>query len=175
MVHPEQLGRDQNKTRTQRATMTRAQSQQGEPDPGHFERCCVEIVPEMLARWEVSEELAPRVGEDILMCAESFGALSQETRDALIAPFVEEVACYEPQSAPLPLRGAVAVVVRSSLLEEAHANGPVTASGIKGVTSLAAMLVERTLQALDPRDRAAGVFARRVQVPVTVLVQVLVT
>jgi hypothetical protein len=43
----------------------------------------------------------------------------------LIAPFVEEVAYYEPQSAPLQLRGTVAVVVRGSLLEEAHANGPV--------------------------------------------------
>ena len=116
----------------------RRTGQQGEPDPGRFELFCRETVPEMLTKWEVSEELARRVGEDILARAGSFAALGQETQDVLIAPFVEEVAYYEPQSAPLPLRGTVAVVVRSSLLEEAHANGPVNAGGIKGITSVAA-------------------------------------
>jgi hypothetical protein len=57
---------------------------------------------------------------------------SVPTHGPKTAPFVEEVAFYEPQSAPLPLRGTVAVVVRSSLLEEAHANGPVNAGGIQG-------------------------------------------
>ena len=73
--------------------------QQGEPDPGHFELFCREMVPEMLTKWEVSEELARRIGEDILARAGSFAALGQETQDVLIAPFVEEVAYYEPQSA----------------------------------------------------------------------------
>ena len=44
MVHPEEQGRDQ----------------QGEPDPGHFERFCVEAVPEMLSSCQVGEELARR-------------------------------------------------------------------------------------------------------------------
>lgn len=116
----------------------RRMGQQGEPDPGRFELFCREMVPEMLTKWEVSEELARRIGEDILARAGSFAALGQETQDVLIAPFAEEVAYYEPQSAPLPLRGTVAVVVRSSLLEEAHANGPVNAGGIEGITSTAA-------------------------------------
>jgi hypothetical protein len=112
--------------------------QHGEPDPGRFELFCREVVPELLTKWGVSEKLARRVGEDILARAGSFASLGQETQDVLIAPFVEEVASYEPQSAPLPLRGTVAVVVRSSLLEEAHANGPVNAGGIQGITSMAA-------------------------------------
>lgn len=40
--------------------MMRAQGQQGEPDPGHFERFCVEAVPEMLSSCQVGEELARR-------------------------------------------------------------------------------------------------------------------
>ena len=39
-------------------TTARRRDQQGEPDPGHFERFRHEAVPEMLARCEVSEELA---------------------------------------------------------------------------------------------------------------------
>ena len=70
--------------------------QQGEPDPGRFELFCREVVPEMLTKWGVSEELARRVGEDILARAGSFAALGQETQDVLIAPFIEEVAYYEP-------------------------------------------------------------------------------
>ena len=40
--------------------MMRAQGQQGEPDPGHFERFCVEAVPEVLSSCQVGEELARR-------------------------------------------------------------------------------------------------------------------
>jgi len=127
--------------------MMRAQDQQGEPDPAHFERFCIEVIPEMLTTWEASDELARRVGEDILIRAESFAALSQEIRDVLIAPFVEEVAYYKPQSTPLALRGAVAVIIRSSLLEEAHANGPVNAGGIEGITSTAAASLSHFLAA----------------------------
>jgi len=119
-------------------TTARRKGTQDEANPEHFVRFCRGAVPEMLAGCEVSEELARHVGEDILTRAESFAALSQEAQDVLIAPFAEEVAYYEPDSAQLPLRGAVAVVVRSSLLEEAHANGPVNAGGIEGITSMAA-------------------------------------
>ena len=45
------------------------------------------------------------------------------------------------------LKGAVAVVVRSSLLEEAHAHGPVDASGIQGITTLAAAPLSHFLAA----------------------------
>src|SRR5215472_8640514 len=90
---------------------------QGEPDPGHFERFCRVIVPGILTDvCHVDEDLAARVGEDILARAESYAALDDTARDVLIAPFAEEVAGYEPVGSPLELKGAVAVVVRSSLL-----------------------------------------------------------
>ena len=45
------------------------------------------------------------------------------------------------------LKGAVAVVVRSSLLEEAHAHGPVEAGGIQAITTLAAAPLSHFLAA----------------------------
>jgi hypothetical protein len=53
-------------------------------------------------------------------------------------PFAEEVVRYKPTDSPLELKCAVAVVVRSSLLEEAHSHGPINAGGIKSITSGAA-------------------------------------
>lgn len=55
-------------------------------------------------------------------------ALDHTARVVLIAPFAEEVARYEPADSSLALKGAVAVAVRSSLLEEAHAHWPVERS-----------------------------------------------
>src|SRR3989442_190475 len=80
----------------------------------------------------VDKDLAAQVGEDILVRAESYAALDDTARDVLISPFAEEVAGYEPADSSLDLKGAVAVVVRSSLLEEAHSHGPVEAGGIEG-------------------------------------------
>ena len=54
-----------------------------------------------------------------------------------IAPFAEEIARYEPASSSLVLKGAVAVVVSSSLLEEAHSRDPVEADAIQGITTTA--------------------------------------
>jgi len=55
-------------------------------------------------------------------------------RDVLMAPSIEEVYGYEPRDSTLDHLGAVNVVVRNSLLEEAHANGPVTADDIRHTT-----------------------------------------
>ena len=118
---------------------TGARERQGEPDPGHFERLCRVIVPGVLTDvCHVDKELAAQVGEDILARAESYAGLDDPTRDVLISPFAEEVVGYEPADVSLELKGAVAVVVRSSLLEEAHSHGPVDAGGIKGITTMAA-------------------------------------
>jgi Resolvase, N terminal domain len=112
-----------------------AKGGQGEPDPGHFERFCNVAVPDLLTEvCHVSTELAAQIGQDILARAESYAMLD----DILIAPFAEEIARYEPADSSLMLKGAVAVVVRSSLLEEAHAHGPVEADGIQGITTMAA-------------------------------------
>src|SRR5580658_2770233 len=111
-----------------------AKDRQGQPDPGHFERFCREIVPALLTEvCHVDTELAAQVGEDIRVRAESYASLDDTARDALMAPFAEEVAGYEPAGSPLQLKGAVAVVVRSSLLEEAHSHGNVEAGGIQAI------------------------------------------
>lgn len=126
----------------------RAGERQGEPDPRHFERFCRVIVPGVLTdACYVDQDLATRVGEDILARAESYAALDDPARDVLISPFAEEVAGYEPANSPLELKGAVAVVVRSSLLEEAHSHGPVEAGGIEGITTMAAAPLSHFLAA----------------------------
>jgi len=128
--------------------MAGAKDRQGEPDPGHFERFCNVVVPDLLTDvCHVGTELAARIGEDILARAESYATLDDTARDVLIAPFAEEIAGYEPASSSLMLKGAVAVVVRSSLLEEAHAHGPVDASGIQGITTMVAAPLSHFLAA----------------------------
>jgi hypothetical protein len=65
----------------------------------------------------------------------------------LIAPFAEEITRYEPTGSSLTLKGAVAVVVRSSLLEEANSHGPAEADGIQGITTTAAAPLSHFLAA----------------------------
>jgi hypothetical protein len=121
---------------------------QGEPDPQHFERFCRDVLPSLLTDvCHVGTELAAQVGDDILARAESWAALDDDARDVLIAPFAEEVAGYEPTDSPLMLKGAVAVVVRSSLLEEAHSHGPVENGGIQAITTMAAAPLSHFLAA----------------------------
>jgi hypothetical protein len=125
-----------------------AKDEQGEPDPQHFERFCHAIVLEMLTDvCHVGTELATQVGDDILARGESYAALDDAARNVLISPFAEEVAGYEPAASPLELKGAVAVIVRSSLLEEAHTHGPVEAGGIRGITTVAAAPLSHFLAA----------------------------
>ncbi len=127
---------------------TGAGVRQGEPDPRLFERFCRVTVPGILTDvCHVDEELAAQVGEDILARAESYAALDDSSRDVLMSPFAEEVADYEPADASPELKSAVSVVVRSSLLEEAHSHGPVEAGGIKGITTMAAAPLSHFLAA----------------------------
>jgi len=126
----------------------KAKDRQGQPDPGHFERFCREIVPNLLTDvCHVDAEVAAQVGKDIRARAESYAALDDTARGVLMSPFAEEVAGYEPADSPLRLKGAVAVVVRSSLLEEAHSHGPVEAGGIEGITTMAAAPLSHFLAA----------------------------
>lgn len=84
----------------------------------------------------MEEGLAHRIGEDVLARAEAFAALDVVDQDVFIAPFVEEVFDHEPLDASLELRAKATVVVRNSLLEEAHHNGPL-GSGIMPITRFA--------------------------------------
>jgi hypothetical protein len=126
----------------------RAEDRQDDPDPVHFERFCREIVPGILTDvCHVDEDLAAHVGKDILARAESYAALDDAARDVLMSPFAEDVTGYKPAGSSLQLKGAVAVVVRSSLLEEAHSHGPVEAGGIEGITTMAAAPLSHFLAA----------------------------
>ena len=68
----------------------KAKDRQGQPDPGHFERFCREIVPNLLTDvCHVDDEVATQVGKDIRARAESYAALDDTARDVLMSPFAE--------------------------------------------------------------------------------------
>ena len=118
-----------------------------DPDPGHLTVYCREVLPDMLTgACEVNPSLAQQIGADVLLRAEAFAALPSREQDVLIAPFLEEVFDHEPLDAPLALKAQVTVVVRNSLLEQAHHDGPVT-SGIVPITRYAAAPLSHFLAA----------------------------
>jgi hypothetical protein len=101
-------------------------------------RYCDEILPSMLVdACGVDTELAHQIGVDVLDRAEAFAAQSAREQDVLVALFVEEVFDHEPLDASLGLKATVTVVVRNSLLEQAHHDGPL-GSGIIAVSRCAA-------------------------------------
>jgi hypothetical protein len=51
-------------------------NQQGEPDSRHFERFCRNILG-LLTSWEVDEELARRIGEDVISRAKASRRLTK--------------------------------------------------------------------------------------------------
>lgn len=109
-----------------------------EPDPTVMARFCREVVPSMLTgACGVDAAQAAAIGEDMLTRALSFAVLGDPDRDVLMSPFVEEVFDHEPPESTLEVKAAVAVVVRNSLLEEAHTNGPLNPGGIQAITTAA--------------------------------------
>jgi hypothetical protein len=107
---------------------------------------------ELLPGWLVEAcgvELAKAeaIGRDVLVRAEGLAALSPPDRNALIAPFIEEVVDYEPRRASLPLKAAVTVVLRNSLLEEEHAAQRVGANDVQVMTTVAAAPLAQLLNA----------------------------
>jgi hypothetical protein len=97
---------------------------------------------------------------------EAFAARPDCEQDVLIAPFVEEVFDHRPSDAPLDLKAKVTVVVRNSLLEQAHHDGPL-GSGIIAITELAATPLSHLLAArrrrpvpLEGTDPFAGLPSR---------------
>jgi hypothetical protein len=70
-----------------------------------------------------------------------------------MTPFIEEVFDHEPPEATLEMKAAVTVVVRNSLLEEAHTNGPLETGGILAVTTAATAPLSHLLAGRAPRSR----------------------
>ncbi|MEU8086943.1 hypothetical protein AB0B57_25425 [Micromonospora sp. NPDC049101] len=74
----------------------------------------------------------------------------------LIAPFVEEVFDHKPLASPLDLKAKVTLVVRNSLIEQAHHDGPLD-DGIIPATEYAAgplshLLAARRRQPIAAQD-----------------------
>jgi hypothetical protein len=110
-----------------------------QPRPELFEEYCRDRMPSVLTEvCGIGTDRAAQIGADMLARAESFAALDDQARGVLIAPFAEEVAWYQPVNVPLHLLGAVAVIVRGSILEQAHADGLADASAITFLTTHAA-------------------------------------
>ncbi|MET8090533.1 hypothetical protein [Micromonospora sp. NPDC005220] len=125
------------------------------PDPTHMVKYCRDVLPSMLIEaCDVDEDLAHRIGDDVLQRAEALAALPQREQDVLIAPFVEEVFDHEPLASPLDLRAKVTLVVRNSLLEQAHHDGPL-GSGIIPATEYAAGPLSHLLAARRGQPVAA--------------------
>jgi hypothetical protein len=119
-----------------------------EPDPTVMTQFCHEVVPSMLTSGcGVNAPLAAAIGADVLSRARSFAALADPVRDVLMTPFIEEVFDHEPPGATLEMKAAVTVVVRNSLLEEAHTNGPLEAGGIQAITTAATAPLSHLLAA----------------------------
>lgn len=118
------------------------------PDPRPFERFCRVVVPGILTDvCHIDRKVALRVGRDIQGRAESYAALDDVARNVLMSPFAEEVAGYDPAESPVALKGAVAVIVRSSLLEEVHSRGQVNDGSIAHITTTAAPPLAQFLSA----------------------------
>ena len=117
------------------------------PDPNHVIKYCGEVLPDLLTTaCHVDAELAERIGADVLQRAEALATLPTRDQDALIAPFVEEVFDHKPLDSPLDLKAKVTLVVRNSLLEQAHHDGSLD-SGILTITEYAAAPLSHFLAA----------------------------
>jgi hypothetical protein len=119
-----------------------------QPGTGPFEDFCRDVLPAALTNmYHTGRTLAEQAGADVLTRARSYAAMDDVSQGVLMTPFAEEVARYQPAMAPLMLKGAVAVIVRCSRLEEAHVRGFVDAGGIEAITTLAAVPLAEFLTA----------------------------
>ena len=124
------------------------------PDPNLMIEYCRVVLPGMLTDGcNVQPDLAGLIGEDVLARADAFAALPHVDQEVLVAPFVEEVFDHEPHDVSPGLKAKVTIVVRNSLLEQAHHDGPLD-SGIMAVTKYAAGPLSHLLAARrrDPID-----------------------
>ena len=121
---------------------------------------CRSFAPGLLDEWG-APEVAARLAQDLIARASSFAESGPAARAVLRAPFLEEVTGYEPVGAPAELLATVCVIVRCSVLEEAHVAGVLHDDGIEGLTSTATAPLFDWLgdHAVDAPNDPAGVFA----------------
>ena len=103
-----------------------------------MDRFCQELLPGLLIEvCKVSAPDAAAVASDIRLRAEAVAHLDQATRETLAAPFFEDSSAYDPADASPWMKALTTLVVRNSLLEELHSNGPVETGGIISITTYA--------------------------------------
>ena len=103
------------------------------------------------------------ITRDVQQRANDYSRGGPATRRALRAPFLDDVAGFQPTQAPIGCRADTAVVVRNSRLEDAHASSVVSDSDLLAITYLATGALNTWLSPrLNRRWNApaAGVFAR---------------
>ena len=90
---------------------------------------------------------AAAIGEDVLTRPTAFAALPDSTCDVHMTVFVEEVFDHEPRSAGFEVVAATTVVVRNSMLDQAHAIGPVDDGHLRTITKNAVAALSHLLAA----------------------------
>src|SRR4051812_17368777 len=127
------------------------------PDPGAFAAFAHQVVPQMLVEAVgLSKEQAEETGHDIAIRGQALAALTVHEREIVAMPFFEETYHYDPPEASGLLRALVAVAVRNSALEHAHAGGPLTAGGLTAITTAAAGPLSHLLAAADSGKAGEG-------------------
>jgi hypothetical protein len=96
-----------------------------------------EVLPELLNEARVPAGEGAAIVADVDRRGRDYLAGGRASRRALRVPFVDDVAGFDPPDAPVGCLADVAVVVRSSLLEDAHADGPVGDASLREITLLA--------------------------------------
>lgn len=116
-----------------------------------------EALPGCLAGAGVGREQMTTIVDDVARRARDYAA-----RRALRVPFIDDVAGFLPREAPAAVKADVAVVVRNSLLENAHARGPVEDGDLTRITVLATGALNEWLYENSNKDEHAppcGMFA----------------
>jgi hypothetical protein len=102
-----------------------------------WELYLAETLPSLLTEGGVDADEASAIVADIEQRGNDYVRGGRASRRALRVPFFDDVAEFEPDEAPIGCKADVAVVVRNSLLEDAHARSLVSDAKLLEITYLA--------------------------------------
>ncbi|MFP5073088.1 hypothetical protein ACLFMI_25935 [Pseudonocardia nantongensis] len=125
-----------------------------------------EALPGCLTEVGIAEGERQVIIGDIERRALDYAASGKAARRLLRAPFLDDVAQFLPDEAPIGSKADTAVVVRNSVLETAHSRGPVDGGMLARITYLATGALNRWLNHNADQDEAAppaGVFSSVVE------------
>lgn len=102
-----------------------------------WELYLAETLPSLLAEASVEAGEAAAIVGDVEQRGRDYIGGGRASRRALRVPFLDDVAEFKPDEAPIGCRADVAVVVRNSRLEDAHARSQVSDANLFEITYLA--------------------------------------